>query len=448
MEAGSGKSKVIIDNLAYLYQKRKIEASLVIAPNGVHRNWAVNEFTSHMPERVPTQAVVWNSSKTSKKYRTELAQLFDGAMELKILLMNVEAFSTRKGTDFARRFLENFGQSMMIVDESSRLKNPKAKRTKNIVRMRTLAKYRRILTGTPVTQSPLDIYPQFYFLDPDIFGFSSFYAFKHYFAVVVKRETEDASGRRYTYEDVVQYRNLDVLTEKVGKHSFRITKDECLDLPPRITTQILVELSPEQKRVYRKLKDDLLLEVAGEELPVVMQLTKLLRLHQICGGFLATESGSTVPIEGTNAKLAALLDDIETLPNTEQVIIWAKFRAEIEAITQALRAAYGARSADAYYGSTSGEDRADMIQRFQGGALRFFVATQQAAGMGLTLTAGRMVYRFSNPFSLEDFLQSNDRNHRIGQDRPVVYKDIVAIGTIDGKVIKALNDKKSLADMK
>jgi SNF2 family DNA or RNA helicase len=295
------------------------------------------------------------------------------------------------------------------------------------------------------------VFPQFYFLDPKILGQQSFHVFKHYYSVVIKKKAwkVNSKGQRvqYQYEDVLRARNMEDLNQRIAPWSYRVTKAECLDLPPKIYTEIPVEMTADQRRLYKKLKTDLLLEAGGEEIPVLMQLTRLLRLHQIAGGHVATEDGTCEPIPGTNPKLAALLDDVEDLPAGEQCIIWARFRAEIQAIHAALEEKYGAGCAGMYYGDTGGQERAEIIQRFQAGDLRFFVGSQQAASMGLTLTAASTVYYYSNSFSLEDRLQSEDRAHRIGQHKPVLYKDIVAMGTIDRLVINALKAKKNLADL-
>jgi SNF2 family DNA or RNA helicase len=456
MEQGTGKTKVIVDTVAHLYGQRKLEAVLVIAPNGVHRNWGLNEIPIHMPDRVPRYVATWDSSRSStKKYKREMDGLFNGAEELKVLLMNVEAFSHKGGVEFAKNFLGAFGRVMVVIDESSKIKNVKAQRTKNIVRLRESATYRRILTGTPVTQNHLDVFPQFYFLDPKILGQQSFHVFKHYYSIVVKKKAWKIAksgknkGKRvqYTFEDVMRSRNMDELQERIAPWSYRVTKEECLDLPPKVYTEIPIPMAPEQRRIYAKLKTELLMEAGDEEIPVLMQLTRLLRLHQIAGGFVATEDGTTEPIPGTNPKLAALMDDVDTLPAGEQCIIWARFRAEIEAIFAALEAEYGPGCAGTYYGGTKPKERAKLIQDFQGGKVRFFIGSQQAAGMGLTLTAASTVYYYSNSFSLEDRLQSEDRCHRIGQHKPVLYKDIVAMGTIDRLVIGALKSKKGLADI-
>ena len=298
LEMGCGKTKITIDTIAYLSRCRQIDAALIIAPNGVHRQWVEQEIPLHMPDVVPYQVVLWQSSKNTKTYRKELDSLMKVGSGIKILAMNVEAFSTKKGTEFAKKFLWKWQENIVVVDESSKIKTVRAKRTKNIVRLRHLTKYRRILTGTPVTQSPLDVYPQFFFLSPTILGFSSFVAFKSQYAIIVKNNATDGSGRMYQYENIVGYRRLEELADKVSGYSSRILKVDCLDLPEKIYQQIPVEMSREQTRLYAKLKEDLLLEVGDEDIPVPFVLTQLIRLQQLTGGHLGQDDETVISIEG------------------------------------------------------------------------------------------------------------------------------------------------------
>ncbi len=449
LEMGCGKTKITIDTIAYLAIKGKINAVLVIAPNGVHRQWINSEIPIHMPDSVPCEMAIWNSAKTTKTYKTLLVNLLRPSLGIKILAMNVEAFSTKKGTDYANKFLSRWPDNMVVVDESSKIKTVRAKRTKNIVRLRDKAKYRRILTGTPVTQGPLDVYSQFYFLDPKIIGFTSYVAFRNQYAIIIKNNATDGSGRMYQYENIVGYRRLEELADKVAVRSSRILKIDCLDLPDKIYQHIPVEMAPAQRAIYNKLKEELLLEVGNDEMdvPVPLVLTQLLRLQQLTGGFIGQEDGSVAPLPSGNPKLKALLEDVETLPGTSKVIIWARFRAEIQAIVAALAEIYGKKSCGAYYGAAKPTERAEIISQFMDGDLRFFVANTACAGLGLNLTAASVVYYYSNDFSLENRLQSEDRNHRIGQRVTVVYKDLLCVETVDQKVHRALRKKKNIADI-
>ena len=249
MEMGTGKSKVLVDNIAMLYDNGAIRAALIVAPKGVYKNWNDIEFPVHLPEHVDHTKVLWEATITKKK-QVELDTLFDGKEELKILIMNVEAFSTTKGLDFARSFLNIFlGRALIGIDESTTIKSPTAKRTKNILKLGNLAKYRRILTGSPVTKSPLDLYSQCEFLDPYHLSHYSYYSFRARYAQMLDR---NFGGRRV--QIVGSYRNLGELTDKLEKFSYRVLKEDCLDLPEKIFTKRFVELTPEQKRIYAQLK--------------------------------------------------------------------------------------------------------------------------------------------------------------------------------------------------
>ena len=240
MEMGTGKSKVLIDNIAMLHDKGKINSALVVAPKGVYRNWERQEIPTHMPEHVDYSVLVWNPSSTS--FLKEYAKFLKNDDKLKIFLINIDAFSTARGTEIAKRFLVAT-QCLMAIDESTTVKTPTAKRTKTICKMRTLAKYRRILTGSPVTKSPLDLYTQCYFLDPELLGFASYYTFKNRYAVMVSR-----SVATHSFKQIIDYQRLDELEHKLNQFSYRVLKSECLDLPEKVYTKRYIEMTPEQKK--------------------------------------------------------------------------------------------------------------------------------------------------------------------------------------------------------
>ena len=240
-EMGTGKTKIALDNACILYNQGKIDRLLVVAPKGAYMTWFDQEIPTHVPDYVEKKVVIWKQS-TSQKYMSELRSMMNNNFELKIMIMNVEAFSTKRGVDFARLFL--IGKSMMIVDESTTIKNPKAKRTKAIHALRDETKYRRILTGSPVTQSPLDLWAQMDFLDPYILEQSSYYAFRTRYAVIV---TANAAGGTHTYQKILKFKNLKELGELVSPHSYRILKKDCLDLPDKVYVKRYVELTDEQK---------------------------------------------------------------------------------------------------------------------------------------------------------------------------------------------------------
>jgi SNF2 family DNA or RNA helicase len=255
------------------------------------------------------------------------------------------------------------------------------------------------------------------------------------------------------YEEIVEFRHLDELTAKIDPVSFRVTKEECLDLPEKIYQEVEIPLSVDQDRIYKELQNDLKLELeSGELITAPMALTRMIKLQQILGGFINDEFGETHSIPGDNSKLDALVYDLEDVSENTSVIIWARFRKEVESIHAKLSDVYGAGSCGTYYGGTSQSDRSRLIEDFQAGQTRFFVGNAQSAGLGLTLTKASLVYYFSNDFSLENRLQSEDRCHRIGQKNNVVYKDLISVKrtggrTIDRHVLTTLKNKSDVASI-
>ena len=437
MEMGTGKSKVLIDNIALLYDKGGINAAIIVAPKGVYRNWSGKEIPAHMPDHVERYIGVWNPAPTVKQ-KAELMKLFEVSPELKILIINVEAFSTKKGVAFVEKFILAHN-ALIAVDESTTIKNPKAQRTKNLLKLALNTKYRRILTGFPVTQSPLDLYSQSAFLSTQLLGYSSFYSFQNRYAKVINR----SMGQR-TFRQVVGYQNLEELTENVNEFSYRVLKKECLDLPDKVYQRREVELTPEQKKVYKQLKDYAIAQLESSELvSVTSVLTQILRLHQVVCGFVKHDQGEEVEIK--NNRLDSLLD---VLAETQgKVIIWANYQYDIKRILKTLQDTVGTEAVATYYGETLDEDRQQIIKSFQDpdSPLTYLISNVQTGGYGITLTEASTVIYYSNNYDLEKRLQSEDRAHRIGQTNKVTYIDLVAKGTVDEKIVKALRNKLDLA---
>jgi len=440
MEMGTGKSKVLVDNIAMLYDRGAIKGALVIAPKGVYKNWDAIEFPVHLPDHVEHTKVLWESNITKRK-QAELDTLMDGGSDLKILIMNVEAFSTSKGLDFARSFLNIFvGRALIGIDESTTIKNPTAKRTKNILTIGDLAKYRRILTGSPVTKSPLDLFSQCKFLDPYHLGYESYYAYRSRYAHMLER---NFGGRRV--QIVGSYRRLPELAKKLENFSYRVLKEDCLDLPEKVFTKRIVELTKEQEKAYRQMKDMALAILDnGKMMSTVNVMTQLMRLHQVTCGHFKADDGTITHLK--NNRVDSLM---ELLEETEgKVIIWANYVEDIKNIVGALKKAYGEASTVEYHGSVDSTHRQDQIALFQqkNGPTRYFVGNPQTGGYGITLTAANTVIYYSNNYDLEKRLQSEDRAHRIGQTGSVTYVDLIAEGTIDERIVKALRRKINIAN--
>jgi len=435
MEMGCGKSKVLIDNIVWLSENSKIDTAVIVAPKGVYRNWEISEIPVHFPEAVPHEVYVWNPNPNKAAAR-RLTDAIKEREKLRILLVNVEGFATSK----VQKYLDAFTQGssfLLAVDESTTIKNPKAKRTKNLLALGNRAKYKRILTGSPVTKSPLDLYSQCAFLNPDLLGFKSFWSFQNRYAM-----TRTQRMGNHSFTQVVGYRNLPELSDKLSTFSYRVTKEDALDLPDKIYTFREVALTDDQARHYNSLKGAAIALLEDGELVTASEvMTKLLRMQQVLCGHLRTDDGELVEIKSN--RIQALLDTIEEM--TGKVIIWSRFRYDIQKIVQELKKVHGPCSVVSYYGDTTDEERQAAIKSFQHGDARFFVANPQTAGYGLTLTAATNVIYYANDYNLETRWQSEDRCHRIGQHNKVLYVDLVVPGTVDINIAKALKSKINLA---
>ena len=429
---GTGKSFMLINNIAMLYDQGRINAALIVAPKGVYRNWVDTELPKHMPEHTVYRVALW--AATPRKAEQEaLDSMFEITEDLKILVMNIEAFSTPRGAKFAQRFLF-VHNALMAIDESTTIKTPNSKRSKNTEKTGKMAKYRRILTGSPVTKSPMDLYQQCAFLSDACLDSPSYYAFQARYAVVVERRLAS-----HSFKQIVGYRKLDELKEKLDRFSFRVKKEECLDLPDKLYVKREVDLTDEQARAYQQMKTLALAQFEQGMMSTVNALTQLMRLHQITCGHVKLDNGTVMPLP--NKRIEELMSIVEETDG--KMIIWATYRHDIDAIKLALQKEYGMESVGTYYGDTEDDERQRVVLEFQNpeSKLRFFVGNPSTGGYGLTLTAANVVVYYSNSFDLEKRLQSEDRAHRIGQTKNVTYIDLIAVKTVDEKIVKALRDK-------
>ena len=446
-EQGTGKSKLAIDTFAYLYEKGEIDAVLIVAPGGAHQNWIHNEIPTHLPRRVAKLAdghAYLSARATTGWHQKRCAQILhhDG---LAIMAMPYSGITTEAGRLWAKAFLKK-RRVFYIIDEAHRIKEPKTKRSKLVVASGKLAEYKRVLTGTPIANGPFDVYAQLRFLDPEYWkrlGMSSYTAFKTQFGIW-KKPYESAN-----YEVLLAYRNLDELQALIGEISSRVTKDDVLDLPPKLYSKRYIELSPAQTRLYKELKSECTATMEdGYVIEAVLPIVRLLRYRQLLCGYLPTEEGSDEPVQllpGPNLRLEALIDICEGLPH--KAIIWVVFTKDIDMICRSLATNEEVGGVVRYDGRTSDEARLAAIGSFQDpdSGVQFFVANPQAASENLTLHAARTVVYYSSGFSLTERQQSEDRAHRIGQEHPVNYIDLVARGTVDEHILKALVNKRDIA---
>ena len=442
MEMGTGKSKVTIDTIAALFEEDEIDTVLVVAPKGVFDNWVKQEIPRHLPDRIERSVVRWQPNFTNK-FKENLRKIAvpteREAGHLNVLVMNTEAFSTDKGTNVAMKYLRNNPRNFMVVDESTTIKNKGAVRTKNLIKAGKEAKYRRILTGSPISKSPMDLFTQCAFLDDNALGFNSYYSFQARYAVV-RRRTLGA----HSFQEITGYQRLDELGDKLDEFSLRVLKQDCLDLPDKVYTRREIPLTSEQKKIYYQMQEFALAMLEKGELSTTQSvLTQIMRLQQICCGFLQPDDGDIQEIK--NNRIEELLNVVEETQG--KVIIWATWSYDIRRIEEALRKRYGNDSVASYYGETDQDDRQTIVERFQDPSsdLRFFVGQPRTGGYGITLTEANTVVYFSNSYDLEIRLQSEDRAHRIGQQKSVTYIDFVCPDTIDEKILQALRDKINLA---
>ena len=435
MEMGTGKTKVLIDNVAMLYDKGKIDGALIIAPKGVVKTWYEQELPTHLPDHIENVSVLWQPNIT-KTQQEKLDTLFEIDTALHILIMNVEALSTEKGVKFATKFI-NSHKTMMAIDESTTIKTPSARRTKNIISLGLNAKYKRIMTGSPITKNPLDLYTQCEFLDPWLLDFASYYAFRNRYA---EMKTMHLRGRSIQVVDGFQ--NLGELSDKVKDFSYRVLKEDCLDLPPKNFIKRHISLTADQQKVYKQMKEEALAILNGKVTTTMTVLTQLMRLHQITCGYVTADDGSTQEVESNRmTELMSVLEETEG-----KAIIWANYQFSVGDIIKNITKKFGKDSYVHYYGLTPQEIRQENIVKFQTDPnCRFIIGTPATGGYGITLTAANTVIYYSNGYDLEKRLQSEDRAHRIGQKKNVTYIDIIAEDTIDEKIVEALRNKIDIA---
>lgn len=492
MEQGTGKTKVIIDDAARCWGNADINALLVIAPSGVHTKWVTIEIPKHMPDWCPYVAAYYSAGAPKYHLKT-IEKLFEKTPDgeprpLRILTMNVEALSTIEGIKLLDRFTQTF-EAMGVLDESQRFKNPKAIRTVEMIKRRRRFPRRRILSGTPVTKAPFDVFSQFQFLDPAILRTESYTAFKTEYAdmlpadhYLVKKLQKGAWAKKdgspttrvpqiiaRDSEGLPVYRNLEKLQRLISKHSYRVLKKDCLDLPDKVYDVVPFDMTPRQAEVYQRMerdrraelirviggleaaarKHDISLEdalLAGRELVVQNKLVAMAKLQQITCGYLKLEDGEVVRMfkkvmdNPRNVALMSVVEDTEG-----QMLFWAPHRDKVEQIIECLRAGYPDEMIVRYDGQVKKTERMKGIDDFQEGKSRFCVLNQASGATGITLTAGETAFYYSDSFNWEHRAQSEDRNHRIGTTSARYY-DLMAIGTVDETIARSHSAKKAIAD--
>lgn len=442
-EQGTGKTKLTIDTIQHQYLNGVIDAVLVVAPNGIETNWITDEIPSHLPQHLVHLSEMFHfQSKKSgiKTHQRALDAFFKTQKPFKWLFMSYDAFMTEAGKKTVWKYLKN-NKVFYVLDESTRIKSPAAKRTISIVASGRYATSKRILTGTPVPNGPFDIYSQMRFLNEGFwkpYGLDSFAVFKTFFGIWEKKFTKDDRE----YDQLLDYKNLDYLYSILQKHSSRITKEDAgLNLPPKLYSKRYFDLTAEQREVYESIKTEFLAFLSsGDLVTAPLAITRLLRMHQITSGYIPTQNDEEpIHIIGkSNPRLECLKEIVTDLPHS--AIVWARFQKDIDQIMELL-----GDEAVRYDGLVSEEERVINKQLFQEGKKKFFVGNPSVGAEGLTLIIAKTVIYYNNDFNLHKRLQSEDRAHRIGQTVPVNYIDIVGKDTVDSHIVSALRSKMDVA---
>lgn len=473
-EMGCGKTKPTIDSVAWLFLTGKVRGLLVLAPRAVAPNWAADELAAHLPEEVAkhTRVLLWDTDKSkTEKYQREMEALLrhEG---LAVVCMSYDGIMTetkpgaekpgkytgklRRGRELAKDLLTT-RPTMMVLDESARIKDPNSKRTKRVLAAGEYAAFRRALSGTPISNNPFDVYAQVKFLDPMFWrrrGADQFAAFKALYAdwskALIKpdqcphpKELRPNCGCQ-TFPILTNYRNLPDLHNAVAEVGSRLLKEDVLDLPPKMYTRRTFSMTTAQRRTYDQLRTEFMVLLSnGDMITAPLVITQLLRLQQITSGYCPTDDGNLLLIDD-NPRVDLLMDLLEDVPH--KAIVWAKFQQDFAQIAERLRRE-GVEFVE-YHGQTSTAAREEARRRFQQDPnVKLFLGNPQCAGEGLTLHAARTVIYYNTDYRLAARLQSEDRAHRIGQRFPVQYIDVVAERSADEKIIDALRAKKDLADL-
>lgn len=431
MDVGTGKSWTAIALAGQRWCRGEIDRVLLVAKNGVHQQWVNSEIPKHMSDSVTYKAWAWKSKTKQALREWDDLISFEG---LKIFAINIDALITKDGENRILDFLHNArSRTMMVVDESQDIKNLSASRTKAAIKFGANCRYRLIMTGTPIAKNVVDLFSQFKFLDEDILGSRYITSFRARYCIM--RQTDYG-------QQIVGHQNIDELYRKIDPYIFRITSQEALDLPPKIYEQRTFVLSDEQLHLIKELRNQFYVEAEKKEFSTVKNAAGLLtRIQQISCGYLPMDDGSFKELK--NPRMAELMNIIDQ--RSGKIIVWCRFNKDIENVCREL-----GYSAVSYFGGTSSAQREVAIREFmdEHSSVRIFVASPEAAGTGLNLQGlcNTNIY-YSNSFNALARWQSEGRTWRDGTRGSVAYFDLIARKSPDAKILRNLQDKKSIADL-
>jgi len=482
-EMGCGKTLTLLAEFQARVGRSDIMDLLVIAPKGSVRNWfhdrgpgSPSEITRHLDPRLRSDLQIATNGRTAVM-RRQLEHVLAEQRLPRALFVNIEALSKRDGEaeKICHKFLKA-GRCMMVIDESARIKNHKAQRTKTVLRLGKLARSRRVLTGLVAPNSPLDVFAQYLFLDRSILG-TSFTLFRSRYAKMsficqapdsivdfslrrtmararvrestvgwtrarkIERTYELGGWIPHTAPIVDGYRNIDELRKRLAPHCHRVLKKDCLDLPDKIYQLRDSELTSEQRRVYGEVLADATSRLdAMRHVTATSAMSQILRLHQVCCGHVRTDEGELVDLP--SHRPAEVLEVLEE--HDGKAVVWVAYVPELEKISAAIAAEYGEESVARYWGENAGTRADDETRFLTDPRCRFMVATPATGGVGNNWQAANLAIYAANDWNLEHRLQSEDRIHRKGQSLACTYVDLQAIGTVEEKIVQALRAKMDL----
>lgn len=436
LEQGLGKSVTLLADAVRSFELRDIESLVVLAPNGVYRNWSGIEIPKHLD--IPHTVSIWSSEFTEIRQKKEWLKFcrHHDVPTLRIFVMNIEALSSERGKKAIQQIVAEYA-SMLVIDESTVIKNPQSQRTKAALKLRALSKQRRILTGSPIANKPFDMYAQAKFLGDELLGFDSFVTFKNFYANIIQI---NAGGR--SFPKLLGYKNLDDFHRRIQPWSYRALKADWLDLPPKVYLSRDVAMSPEQEKAYQSMFDSWLIELKETSCTATIALTRLMRLHQVACGHVSSDDKTVTLFP--QRRVSALLEALEE--SSGKSIIFAKYRQDVANIREALIEEYGRESFVEFHGDISKKDRELAVDRFQNEESVQYILCSYAASRGITLTAASNIVYYSYDYDRETRIQSEDRAHRIGQTKSVNIIDLKIPGTVDEVILASHKAKEALAD--
>lgn len=465
LDQGTGKSRIVLDDAAYNYMEGNIEALLILAPNSVKTNWIawgeIDAVDKHLPDIIPREGAVWisQSNAAEKKQWKEFEDYLETLSQTKLIVLSVnyDAIHLKRVKEFLIEFVKSF-KTMIVADESTRIKKMGSRRTKAAIEIRQHCVKARIMTGTPIIKRPEDAYAQFYFLNPDILGYNSFFSFRNRYCVM---ETGYAAGKSHTFQQVTGYKNLDELSDKIASVSYRVIKkshpdqtgpEYCLDLPPKVyIPPRYVTMTKAQSTAYATMLKDMYAVHDGGVVEARIVLTQQMRLQEITGGYLPIIDPTTGRRTGTqeivtpdkNPKFQEALELVEG--NSGQAIIWSCFTAEIDGMSDVLRKA-GYRTA-IFDGRANDREKLAIRKEFERGEWDVIVAIPSAGGMGVDefKVATLSLYISNQAGDTEGRVQSEDRTHRGGMGASISYCDVMVHNSVDTKIRRMIDSDITLS---